>query len=54
MTAHIARYLGESKIARAAYRCNRCGAHWYPEMGERLPTHCYPTPDYLRAHAGED
>lgn len=50
---HLPRYLGESRVARAAYRCDRCGAHWYPEMGERPPARCNPTPDWLRAHPAE-
>lgn len=55
MTAdpHVTRYLGESAVARSAMRCDRCGAHWYPEMGERPPARCIATPEWLRTHPGE-
>lgn len=38
------RYLGQSQTAGAAYRCDDCGAHWYPDMGERPPSRCYVIP----------
>jgi hypothetical protein len=47
---HAPRYLGQSAIAGGAMTCDRCGAHWYPDMGERSPAVCIATPDWLRAH----
>ena len=49
---HAPRYLGQSPIAGGAMRCDRCGAHWYPDMGERAPKVCIATPDWLRAQKG--
>lgn len=43
-TTHEPKYLGQSAVAGAAYRCDTCGAHWYPDMGERPAAECRPMP----------
>lgn len=45
------RYLGRSATAGDAMACEDCGARWYPDMGERPPAACHPTPDTLRRRA---
>jgi hypothetical protein len=30
--------------------CQRCGASRIPDIGEKLPVECHPTPQWLRDH----
>ena len=51
---HTIEYCTPTAPGRAplAY-CQRCGAHRYPDLGERFPQICTPTPEWLRVHPEE-
>lgn len=34
--------------------CERCGASFLHRLGGTAPWYCYPTPEWLQGHPGDD
>jgi hypothetical protein len=55
---HVWKHTGYAKEGgghdRHIVHCERCGSNHSPAWGGSAPIHCFPSPEWLRAHPEDD
>ncbi len=51
---HVWKVLRWSQLTGSVERCERCDRTFVEKADTRGPVYCYPTPEWLKTHPGDD